>query len=152
MTNKQAIVSVLEDLYDNISHESFSDLVEVLVRVTKTDIDSALQDQAAIYAYMSMIYAKAQDDYDSTEVAIKQYEATEHLEFKRDQFRMGFKATGADIEAHIASTPKYISLHTGMKLSKYRLNLFRKLLTAMEHRKDMLVQLSSNRRAETKLN
>jgi len=61
------------------------------------------------------------------------------------------KVTDKNLEAIVSADPEIFALKQDYNNLTTRYSLLKSLVTALDHKKDMLIQLSSNQRAETKL-
>ena len=61
------------------------------------------------------------------------------------------KLTAKDLDDIVESTSEYAVYTKSVTDASFQYTLLKGLVSALEHKKDMLVQLSSNRRAETNL-
>ena len=68
-----------------------------------------------------------------------------------DRLLANMKATDKYLEAYVISQPEYRELHEKVVTQNFKLNLITNLVQSLEQKKDMLVQLSANSRAETQI-
>jgi len=72
---------------------------------------------------------------------------------RKDQKMSSFpkKLTAKDLDDIVESTPDFTVYTKSVNDASFKYTLLKGLVSALDHKKDMLVQLSSNRRAETNL-
>ena len=61
------------------------------------------------------------------------------------------KQTAKDLDDFVESSDEYKLYNGKVNEAQFKYTLLKGLVSSLEHKKDMLVQLSSNRRAETNL-
>ena len=61
------------------------------------------------------------------------------------------KQTAKDLDDFVMSEPEFALYTKKVNDAQFKYTLLKGLVSSLEHKKDMLVQLSSNRRAETNL-
>ena len=61
------------------------------------------------------------------------------------------KQTAKDLDDFVESTSEYAVYTEKVNEASFKYTLLKGLVSSLDHKKDMLVQLSSNRRAETNL-
>lgn len=143
--------SLLLEFYNSIQIDSYFNLVEELTNINKNDIDGELIRQSSIYSYYAGLLSKAKFDLDKDTYSLE----AKSSELRKSEFlrckSTGEKATDKYLDSYVFSHPDYISVTDKLALSSYRYNLLKSLITALDHKRDCLIQLSSNQRAETKL-
>jgi hypothetical protein len=79
-------------------------------------------------------------------------EEAKRKELRRSEFlQKGKKATEVSLNGYINTVPEIIELRKKSFEVQHKYNLAKNLITSLEHQKDMLVQMSANRRAEAKM-
>jgi hypothetical protein len=123
-------------------------LCDRLTKIDKYQLEDELKRQSSIYAYYSGAMIIAKQRMDQLEVQIEQKSASVRLAAVDSSDK---KITDKNLEAIVTADPDISSLKQDYNNLTTRYSLLKSLVTALDHKKDMLIQLSSNQRAETKL-
>jgi hypothetical protein len=107
-----------------------------------------MERQSSIYAYYAGAMVLVKQKMDSVEVQVEQKSAQVRLAAVDGADK---KITDKNLEAIVAADPEIFALKQDYNNLTTRYSLLKSLVTALDHKKDMLIQLSSNQRAETKL-
>ena len=144
MNKATALLQTLEDL----TFETYIELSEALSVIDDNKIDDEMARQPAIYAYYSGLLTVAHKRRKEAELNLERYAAETWAQQKAASTT---KQTARDLDAFVKKTTEY-SLYTKCVDEAYsKYTLIKSLVTSLEQKKDMLVQRSSNRRAETNL-
>jgi hypothetical protein len=131
--------------------ENFPTIAEALVRVDKHNLTTEMLQLPAQYAYYHTLMVKAQARSDSAEGNLDKYRASKSKECQDFMASNGKKATAKDMENYVnSSTTHSEKVNEYIKIKEKYLTL-KGLVQAVGIKRDMLIQLSSNERAETKL-
>lgn len=138
----------LTELLDDFTWENFTDISNSLVRFDERHIDDEMLRQASIYSYYHGLMVAAKRRMNDLETDLTRLTA---------QLRSGHKhstptkLTAKDLDDLVESDEAYVSGSKDVNDATFKYELIRGLVKALEQKKDMLVQVSSNKRAETKL-
>lgn len=137
--------------FKDMNWENYIQISDAIVRFDKNNIEEAIVDQASIYSYYQGLFTLAKREYDRSQLALAQFVATARKDEQVARTSSGIKSTEKSLEAYVIALPEYkIKTDYAIELA-YKLGLLKGLVEALQHKKDMLVQLSANARAETKL-
>ena len=133
----------LENKYLTISKE--------YLEITEDNMDEALQNHTALYAFFGAVLAYAKKVYNSAEITFEYAEA--EVKESRREFLLSQdkKVTEAALSAHVLTLDSIKDLKSQVLESQHKYNLAKNIVTSLDHQKDMLVQMSANKRAEKKL-
>lgn len=70
---------------------------------------------------------------------------------KADLIKRGEKSTQGGLNSYILTVPKLISMRKDSVDADRSYNLAKNIVSSLDHQKDLLIQLSANKRAEIKL-
>jgi hypothetical protein len=112
--------------------------------IKTTQINEMLIGQPSMFAWYGVLAALAKSKANKKYSQLKQLQASKYL-YYRDQLG---KATEATVDAAIKSDEAYIKLESEYQQSEYEAQVLLIAREAFEQRKDMLISLSSNMRAE----
>lgn len=128
----------------DISDDIYHDIIVDLSRTSNVDEDMA--SHPAVYGYYHGILSKAKREVDMQSL---------HLEVQEARLKMNICSKGKKashiVEAEVQGNPEIAELNLKLIRAKEVYNLIKSICSTLEHRKDMLVQLSANKRMETKL-
>lgn len=139
-----------KDIYELLSWEYYAEVNQSLL-IIGSDIVEELMKQTQRYAYFAGIAAYAQKRFDEISSKLDRYTSIIRKQKQEQLTSSGAKVTEKLLDAYVLSLPEYKELEDEKIEASYKLNLAKNLVTALSHRKDMLIQLSANTRAETKL-
>jgi hypothetical protein len=139
---------LIQEVADKINLEVYIDLCDRLTKIDKYQLEDELKRQSSIYAYYSGAMIIAKQRMDQLEIQIEQKSASVRLAAVDSSDK---KITDKNLEAIVTADPDISSLKQDYNNLTTRYSLLKSLVTALDHKKDMLIQLSSNQRAETKL-
>lgn len=135
--------------YESMSWDTYIKLADGLVEINKDNLETELLRQSSNYAYLNGLASLAKKDLDVASSKLDQYIAITRK--SESMKRVGEKTTDKMLESLVTSQPEYQQLVEELTNRTYKYNLIRNLVQAIECKKDMLVQLSANTRAEINL-
>jgi hypothetical protein len=136
---------------DDINKENMKNIIAALVALDDSGIDYTLNKLPAIYGYIAMLMAEAKHNMDLAEVELEQQEAQLRKEIRENMKKQGAKITEKTLDAEVIVAPGYIVKRVEALDATTKYNLVRNLLTTIEYKKDMAIQISANTRNEKKL-
>ena len=143
-------MSDITETYDELS-DRYLPLVKKYVEVDESDINKTMSEHSALFAFFGAVLAHAKRVQDSTSTRLEMNEA-KHKELRRIELHeKGQKVTESHLNSFVLVVPELIELREELLEAQQKYNLAKNILSSMDHQKDMLVQLSANRRAEVKL-
>lgn len=138
----------LLEALDDLTWENYVDIADGITQYDKHAIDDEMARQASIYSYYQGLLSVAKKRLDDANLALTTYTAKTRKDQKASTVA---KQTAKDLDDFVESSSDY-SLYNGkVNEASFKYTLLKGLVSSLEHKKDMLVQLSSNRRAETNL-
>ena len=145
MNKAQNLLEAFEDL----DWENYVDIADGVTLFDKHEIDTEMARQASVYSYYQGLLSIAKSRLDSSNLDLTKYTAQTRKEKKSSSFPK--KLTAKDLDDFVESTLDFVLYTEKVNAAQFKYTLLKGLVSALEHKKDMLVQLSSNRRAETNL-
>lgn len=133
-----------------ISPEIYNDITVELSRIDPTRLDREICDHTAHYAHYHGLLYYCKRNLDVAKLSLDVWMAQEDREVRASS--EGKKLTAVQMEALIKCNPRYLELNEEVIRLEEVYNLVKGICLTLEHKKDMLVQLSANTRAETKIN
>jgi hypothetical protein len=138
----------IHDILSDFTWDNYKDITEELTRVNLVDLDGEMARQATIYSYYYGLMSAAKSDANKLESDLHRLMGVLRSGFKASS---STKLTAKDLDDLVLSSPEYDKASSEVRELNFKYEILKGLTRALEHKKDMLVQLSSNRRAETKL-
>jgi len=145
MNKAQNLLEALEDL----TWSNYVDIADAITKFDKHEIDNELARQASIYSYYQGLLSISKKTLDDANLKLTKFIAETGKEKKQRSYPK--KLTAKDIDNFVESTPEFLEYSKEVNEASFKYTLLKGLVGALEQKKDMLVQLSSNRRAETNL-
>jgi hypothetical protein len=139
--------SLLEAL-DDLTWENYVDIADGITAYDKHAIDDEMSRQASIYSYYQGLLSVAKKALDDSNLELTKYTAQTRKEKKASTVA---KQTAKDLDDFVESTADFSVYNEKVNEASFKYTLLKGLVSSLDHKKDMLVQLSSNRRAETNL-
>jgi len=112
------------------------------------DIDSAMIQQAGLYAFYAEQSQKASKRADNLKLKISIVEAEVDKEIRDKVAEEGGKITEKAIDKEIVRTAKYVRAVMNHNDAKAVSQMIRDMLEAFKHKKDMLIQIGVAKREE----
>ena len=144
MSKANDLLEALEDL----TWENYVDIADGVTQFNKHEIDNELTRQASVYSYYQGLLSIAKKRLDDANLDLTKYTAQTRKEKKSSTVA---KQTAKDLDDFVESTEEFVQYSKEVNNASFKYTLLKGLVSSLEHKKDMLVQLSSNRRAETNL-
>ncbi len=136
---------------DTLTFDTYIDIVENMMCIDMFNVEDTLVNQAALYAYYGGLESQAKLYEDNASSKLEDFVSKTHTEYKELTSGSARKSTAKDIEAYVFSQPEYRDLKEDLREMSFKKSLLSKLLRALEHRKDMAVQIASKARKEMDL-
>lgn len=144
MNKAQSLLEALDDL----TWENYVDIADGITQFDKHAIDDEMTRQASIYSYYQGLLSLAKKSLDDANLDLTKYTAQTRKERKEST---AAKQTAKDLDDFVESSTEFVLYNGKVNDAQFKYTLLKGLVSSLEHKKDMLVQLSSNRRAETNL-
>jgi len=133
--------------YENLDWELYISLADSLLKIDKDLLENELLTHSNKYSYYAGLGEHANMERKKCENKIEAYES----ELKNSARNTLSKTTVAAIQDYVSTDVPLQEMKKDLEDKTYKYGLLKSLVISMQHRKDLLVQLSSNSRAETKM-
>ena len=138
------------ETYDKLT-ETYVPLVKKYIEIDESDVNKTMVEHSALFAFFGAVLAHAKRIQDMLSTKLEMNEA-KHKELRRVQLTgKGQKVTESHLNSYVLVVPELIEMREELLDAQQKYNLAKNITNSMDHQKDMLVQLSANRRAEVKL-
>lgn len=137
--------------YEQLDWDLYVQLADGLCKVDRHDIEEELVSFPRVFSYYSGLYEYARQDVAKWEARLEKMTA----ELKReaaDQLKSaGTRPTVDAVMTRVNVSEDLYIFKEDLEVRKGRLGLLKSLVSGMQSKKDMLVQISANSRAEIQL-
>lgn len=131
--------------------ESFNKLSNLLCHIDKDMVEKELASHPTIYTYYHGMLVKIKYIVDKLSSDFEIFCSQTSNEEMMSSKNSGNKATAKYLEDFVKSHPSYQKMRTEVLALEEVYGYIKALCVGLEHKKDMIVQLSANKRSETKL-
>lgn len=125
------------------------DAFKKTIALTDANLDEAMKQQAGLRAHYAYQASQAQAQHARLKARFEVQEAALYAKHKKAILDRGEKATEAQIDAAVKLDPEWLAGKDKLIEAEAIADINRGLVFALTDRKDMLVQLGSDRRAES---
>lgn len=144
MNKSQTLIAA----YDDLNWENYVDIADSITTFDKHAIDDEMTRQASVYSYYQGLLSIAKKALDVANLNLTVFTATAR---KNQKGATVAKQTAKDLDDFVESSEGFVGFSQDVTEAQFKYTLLKGLVSALDHKKDMLVQLSSNRRSETKM-
>ena len=134
--------------YTDLNWDLFVDISDSIIQINARDIDTELTKHASQFSYYSGLCDVAKRDVEEASLRVTQFSSETRKDYAIKCKAEGKKATAKDLDDYVFSNTTYLELSGILNEAMHKLNLLKSLVNAFIHKKDMLIQLSANGRAE----
>ena len=134
--------------FDDFTWENYKDISDALVKFDEFSIDNEMLRQASIYSYYYGLMGAAKKQVNDLDADIARLSAKLRSGYKHSATG---KLTAKDLDDLVFADDSYQMALTEVNDATFKYELLKGLVRALEQKKDMLQQVSANKREETKL-
>jgi hypothetical protein len=138
----------LSELLSNFSWDNYKQISEAISEINQNEMEREMAHQPSMYSYYHGLMASAKHEHNDLQTDVNALTAKLRAGHKNAS---SVKLTAKDLDDLVMSDEAYITASKDLNEASFRYEVLKGLCRALEHKKDMIVQMSSNRRAETKL-
>lgn len=140
----------IKTTYDSLAEE-YLNLAKTYLTVDEDTMDLAIKRHSSVFAFFGSVLSYAKKKSDKLSTLLEMLEA-KHMELRRAELAsQGTKATQGALNAYVLTVQELVDLRAQLLEAQHKYNLARNMVTSLDHQKDMLVQMSANKRAEVRL-
>ena len=140
----------IQEIYEDIEN-TYMDITEKYINISEHNFQGAMCTHPSTYAFFAgvMAYAKQQVELlgllaDTTYAKIREQRSSAAL-------AKGQKATDKSLDSFIKSQTEFQEAAQAHATAAFKYNLCKNIVSSLDHQKDIIIQLSANKRAEAKL-
>ena len=138
----------IEQVLNNFTWQDYKNLTDSIMDFNENDIDMEMRRQSTVFAYYNGLAAKAKREFNFIHSEVTRLVSDLRSSHKQESKT---KLTAKDLDDLVNIDEDYQKALSEMNEASFKYEIIKGLCRALEQKKDMLVQLSSNQRAETKL-
>jgi hypothetical protein len=135
-------------LLDDFTWENYKTISDAVVKFDEYNIDNEMFRQASIYSYYYGLIGAAKKQVNDLDADIARLSAKLRSGYKHSATG---KLTAKDLDDLVLADDSYQMALTEVNDATFKYELLKGLVRALEQKKDMLQQVSANKREETKL-
>lgn len=145
-------MNALTEALEDFTWDNYKDISDGVVRFDENTVDSEMTRQASMYSYYHGLMSLAKKSINDQQTALGRF-AGEFRKTVKDSAaaRGASKMTAKDLDDAVFSSPEYFERTNKLNEMNFKFELLKGLVRALEQKKDMMQQVSANRREETKL-
>jgi hypothetical protein len=138
----------LIEAYEVFTWENFTFIGKQLSKVDKDNLSGELMGHPAVFQQCMALLALSKKELDEAN-----HELTYLGSFLRKESKENtkIKLTAKDLDDIVFTDSEYREMERKVTEATHKYLMVKGLVTSLEHKKDILVQLSANNRSETKL-
>ena len=140
----------IKDVYDNIE-DSYMDITKKYIAISEHNFQEAMSNHPSTFAFFAGVMAYAKNEVDRANLMLETREAEVREARREELFQKGQKATDRALDAYLKTQPELQTLQKGITAKAHKYNLSKNIVSSLDHQKDIIIQLSANKRAEAKL-
>lgn len=133
---------------ENLDIELYQSVVSILSRINREDIDDELTNVPVIFSYYYGLLVRSKRNLDDAKTLLEHWKAKIGVDSRSSADK---KLTAKNLEDIIMSNDETSALTKDIDHKEEIYSYMKGICSTLEQRKDMLVQLSANKRQETKL-
>ena len=138
----------LIETLDDFTWENYKDISDALVSFTDHGVEDEMFRQASIYSYYYGLMSMAKRRMNECSLNVTHFASDLRKSTKEES---GIKLTAKDLDDTVMSNATYSALQNSVDDATFKYEMLKGLVRALEQKKDMLQQVSANKREETKL-
>ena len=138
------------ETYNNLE-QTYLEITKRYLRIDESSVEKALFQHTGVYAFFGAVIAHAKLKMDEASTTLEREEASVREERRAELLSSGKKATDRALDAYVKTVSSVQACENKLRECSHKYHLAKTIMNSLDHQKDMLVQISANKRAETKL-
>ena len=136
------------DFLEDFDYARYDDIMGKYTLVDKNRVEDQLSQTASVYAYLGCILEEARSQMEAADLEVKMADAA----FRSRRREEEGKISESRLNSEVYLDPDYYVVNKEYILAQKKYGWMKALCSAMHSKHEALIQLSSNHRAEMKLN
>ena len=138
----------LNELLENFTWDNYKDISDALSSFDDGMIDQEMMRQATLYSYYYGLMSVAKRQMNNESTALTQFSSQLRKQAKNHTIK---KLTAKDLDDLVFGDEDYRTRDMQLNDATFKYELLKGLVRSLEQKKDMLQQVSANKREEIKL-
>lgn len=130
---------------------SYLDITKKYLNINEHNVEQALLTHTGVYAFFGAVLAYAKREMENFGFERDREEAKVKEDRRQELIEEGKKATDRALESYVITCASVADAQHTHQEASHKYYLAKNILNSLDHQKDMLVQISANKRAESKL-
>ena len=127
------------------------DITKKYIAISEHNFQEAMGNHPSTFAFFAGVMAYAKKEVDRANLLFETREAEAREARRSELLQKGQKATDRALDAYLKTQPELQTLQKGITSKAHKYNLSKNIVSSLDHQKDIIIQLSANKRAEAKL-
>tara|TARA_R110000824_G_scaffold54689_4_gene151023 strand:- start:11486 stop:11932 length:447 start_codon:yes stop_codon:yes gene_type:complete len=144
------ISNEIKETYNSLE-DKYLEISSKYLGLDEANLGEALLEHSSHFAYFASVQSYAKKIKDLKSLQLEGSEAIVMEKHRKTLLEKGTKATQGALAAYIQTVPDLIDMRVALLESENKYNLAKNIVDSLQHQQSMLVQISANKRAETKL-
>jgi len=138
----------INEIVDNLDMETYNEICQSITKIDRSNMDVELSRHASHYSYYSAMQDLGKRKLDDGNLDLTMYMAQTRKLRTEECVGYAKKPTAKDLDDYVISQDEYRRLALQVNELTLKYNMLRSLVQSLGQKKDLLVQLSANMRAE----
>jgi len=138
----------LQDTLEDFTWDNYKDISDALFRFDDNLVDQEMMRQPSLYSYYFGLMSLAKKQMNNESTALTQFASQLRKEAKNHTIK---KLTAKDLDDLVFGDEDYRMRDMQLNDATFKYELLKGLVRSLEQKKDMLQQVSANKREEIKL-
>jgi hypothetical protein len=135
-------------LLEEFTWDNYKTISDAVVKFDEYNIDNEMFRQASIYSYYYGLMGAAKKRMNDLDTELVRLSSTLRRDYKNGTIK---KLTAKDLDDLVFADETFVTAQKEVSEATFKYELLKGLVRALEQKKDMLQQVSANKREETKL-
>ena len=135
-------------LLEEFTWDNYKTISDAVVKFDEYNIDNEMFRQASVYSYYYGLMGAAKKRMNDLDTELVRLSSTLRRDYKNGSVS---KLTAKDLDDLVFGDETFVAAQKEVSEATFKYELLKGLVRALEQKKDMLQQVSANKREETKL-
>jgi len=138
----------INQIINELDMDTYNEICQNITRIDRSNMDVELSRHASHYSYYSAMQDLCKKKLDDKNLELTMYMAQTRKERTEEGKSLAKKPTAKDLDDHVLSQAEYGRICREVNDLTLKYNMLKSLVQSLGQKKDLLVQLSANMRAE----
>ena len=138
----------IDTVIRDLDMDTYNEICQKVTWIERSNMDEELSRHASHYSYYSAMQDQCKKNLDDGNLELTMYMAQTRKLRTEESVGLTKKPTAKDLDDYVLSQDEYRRLSMQVNELTLKYNMLRSLVQSLGQKKDLLVQLSANMRAE----